>query len=125
MSMHHQLHHFRIIVLGLLIYSIVLSSMVISSCHLIDAITPDDAAHSVGLISFENEQGNCVPHNTFVIDNYNGMEMAAKVGGYLAPSLSALAVLILLLEFCRWMLDVWVPSASRVCSWWVQRCVRG
>lgn len=101
MSMHHQLHHFRIIVLGLLIYSMVLSSMVISSCHLIDAITPDDAAHSVGIISFENEQGNCVPHNTFVIDNYNGMEMAAKVGGYLAPSLSALAVLILLLEFCR------------------------
>ena len=75
--------------------------MIVSSCHLIDAITPDDGAHSVGLISFENEQGDCVPHNSFVLDNYNGKEMAAKVGGYLAPSLGSLAVLFLVLEFCR------------------------
>ncbi len=87
--------------MGLLIYSIVLSIIIISSCHLIDAITPDDDAHSVGLISFENEMGNCVPHNTFVIDNYNGKEMTAKVGGYTAPSLGSLAVLFLVMELCR------------------------
>lgn len=91
----------RIVVMVLLIYSIVLSCMIILSCHLIDAITPDDDAHSVGLLSFENEMGNCVPHNTFVRDNYNGKEMAAKVGGYLAPSLGSLAAFFLVLELCR------------------------
>ena len=64
------------------------------------AITHDDDSHGVGLQSFEDESGNCVAHNSFVKKNYNGMEMAAKVGGYVAPTCAVLAVLCIALECC-------------------------
>lgn len=75
--------------------------MVISSCHFISAITHNDELHGVGLQSFENEARACVAHNAFITKNYNGMEMAAKVGGYVAPTLGALTTLWVLLECCR------------------------
>ncbi len=87
--------------MGLLVYSIVLSIMILSSCYLIDAMTSDNDAHSVGLKSFENELGICVPHNAYVIEHYNGKEMTAKVGGYVAPCLASLAALFLVFEFCH------------------------
>ncbi|KAL9180501.1 hypothetical protein ACHAXT_010954 [Thalassiosira profunda] len=90
----------RFVLLILLLYGIVLSSMVVSSCHMISAVTHDDESHGVGLQTFEDESGTCVPHNAFVVDNYNGMEMAAKVGGYVAPTLASLVVLWCLLECC-------------------------
>jgi len=55
----------------------------------------------VGLQTFENEAGSCEPHNSFVVKNYNGMEMAAKVGGYVAPTCGSLVLLWLLFECCK------------------------
>ena len=88
--------------------------MVVSSCHFISAITPPNAnnnnstetedieeeTHGVGITTFENRLGECEPHNSFVIDNYNGMEMTAKVGGYVAPTLGCLVCVWLLGECC-------------------------
>lgn len=88
--------------------------MVVSSCHFISAITPPNAnnndtestedaeeeTHGVGITTFENQLGECEPHNSFVIDNYNGMEMTAKVGGYVAPTLGCLVCVWLLGECC-------------------------
>ena len=87
--------------------------MVVSSCHFISAITPpnnannntetediEEEAHGVGITTFENQLGECEPHNSFVIDNYNGMEMTAKVGGYVAPTLGCLVCVWLLGECC-------------------------
>ena len=89
--------------------------MVVSSCHFISAITPPNAnnnnstettedteeeTHGVGITTFENQLGECEPHNSFVIDNYNGMEMTAKVGGYVAPTLACLVCVWLLGECC-------------------------
>lgn len=45
--------------------------------------------------------GSCVPHNSFVVKNYNGMEMAAKVGGYVAPTCGCIALLFLVVECCK------------------------
>ena len=104
----------RFILLLLLVYSIILSCMVVSSCHFISAITPPNAnnndtestedteeeTHGVGITTFENQLGECEPHNSFVIDNYNGMEMTAKVGGYVAPTLGCLVCVWLLGECC-------------------------
>ena len=105
----------RFILLLLLVYSIILSCMVVSSCHFISAITPPNAnnnnstattedteeeTHGVGITTFENRLGECEPHNSFVIDNYNGMEMTAKVGGYVAPTLGCLVCVWLLGECC-------------------------
>jgi len=74
---------------------------VVPSCHFISAITGDEDTHGVGLETFENENGECEPHNSFVVDNYNGTEMTAKVGAYVAPTCGSLAVLLLVVECCK------------------------
>ncbi|KAL7539320.1 hypothetical protein ACHAXR_009183 [Thalassiosira sp. AJA248-18] len=91
----------RFVLLILLICGIILSSMVVPSCHFIAAITPKGEPHGVGLQSFEDEAGTCVPHNSFVKNNYNGNEMAAKVGGYLAPTFGSIVILFLIVECCK------------------------
>lgn len=88
----------RFVLIILLILGIILSSMIIPSCHFISAITHNDETHGVGLQTFEDEKGSCVPHNTFVIKNYNGMELVSKVGAYVAPTCASLVVATLLLE---------------------------
>ena len=104
----------RFILLLLLVYSIILSCMVVSSCHFISAITPpnnannntettedtEEETHGVGITTFENQLAECEPHNSFVIDNYNGMEMTAKVAGYVTPTLGCLVCVWLLGECC-------------------------
>mmetsp|Transcript_10780 Transcript_10780/g.19549 ORF Transcript_10780/g.19549 Transcript_10780/m.19549 type:complete len:538 (+) Transcript_10780:313-1926(+) len=91
----------RLVLLVVLILGIILSCLVVPSCHFISAITFNEETHGVGLESFENEGGSCEPHNSFVVKNYNGMEMAAKVGGYVAPTCASLVVLFLLIECCK------------------------
>lgn len=90
----------RLILLVLLVYGMVLSGMVVNSCQFISAIQPppSEAAHGVGLTTFEDQAGNCVSHNSFVIDNYNGMEIAAKVCGFVAPLLGSVSVLLIIME---------------------------
>ena len=85
----------RLVLLVLLVYGIVLSIMVMTSCHFMSAVSPNDESHGVGLLTFESKDGNCTAHNSFVVDNYNGMELTAKLGGYIAPSLGALSALVL------------------------------
>jgi len=91
----------RFVLLLVLLYSIILSCLVVPSCQFISAITGDKDTHGVGLETFENEDGECEPHNSFVIDNYNGMEMTAKVGAYVAPTCGSLVVLFLIVECCK------------------------
>ncbi len=73
----------------------------VPSCHFISAVTFNEETHGVGLQTYENEAGTCEPHNSFVVKNYNGMETAAKVGGYVAPTCASLVVLFLLIECCK------------------------
>jgi len=91
----------RFVLLLVLLYAIILSCLVVPSCHFISAITGDEDTHGVGLETFENEEGECEPHNSFVIENYNGMEMAAKVGAYVAPTCGSLVVLLMIVECCK------------------------
>uniref|UniRef100_A0A7S2M6I8 Uncharacterized protein n=1 Tax=Skeletonema marinoi TaxID=267567 RepID=A0A7S2M6I8_9STRA len=91
----------RILTFLLLLYALALSFMTLGSCHFLAALTPTDESHGVGLTSFELESGECLPHSTFIKRNYNGMEMVAKVGGFVAPSLGALVIIFTLLECCR------------------------
>jgi hypothetical protein len=72
--------------------------MVMTSCHFMSAVSSNDTSHGVGLLAFESKDGNCIAHNSFVVDNYNGMEMTAKLGGYIAPSFGALSALLLSFE---------------------------
>lgn len=90
----------RILALLLCVYAIVLSVMTISSCHFLSAVTPTGETHGVGLTSFELESGVCQSHTGFITSQYNGMEMTAKIGGYVAPSLGAMVVLFILMECC-------------------------
>lgn len=91
----------RTITFLLLLYAIVLSTMTISSCHFLSAISPDNTPHGVGLTSFEMENGNCLSHTSFITSNYNGMELTAKIGGYLAPLFGVLTILFIVLECCK------------------------
>ncbi|KAL7553609.1 hypothetical protein ACHAWF_018651 [Thalassiosira exigua] len=91
----------RALLLLLLLYGLVLSSLVALSCQFISAKTHDDVAHGVGLRTFEAESGECVPHNDFVVEHYNGMEDAARICGAVAPTLAALAALWAAVECCR------------------------
>ena len=75
--------------------------MVITSCHFISAISPNESTHGVGLTNFEDENGNCETHNTYVIEHYNGMEIAAKVCGYVAPGLGVLILAWLVVACCK------------------------
>ena len=43
-------------------------------------------------------EGSCVDHSTYIHDNYNGMEVAAKICGIVAPCTAAVFVLILIVE---------------------------
>jgi hypothetical protein len=85
----------RLVLLILLVYGVFQSSMVVTSCHFMSALSTNGTAHGVGLLTFESKDGDCVAHNSFVVDNYNGMELTARVGGYVAPSLGALSALLL------------------------------
>ncbi|KAL3826665.1 hypothetical protein ACHAXA_001188 [Cyclostephanos tholiformis] len=89
---------FRLVLLTLLIYGIVLSIKVMYSCHFMSAVSSNGESHGVGLLSFETKDGRCVEHNSFVVENYNGMELTARVAGYVAPSLGALSALLLSFE---------------------------
>jgi len=91
----------RIALLILLLYGVVLSCLVVSSCHFISAITHDDETHGVGLKTFEDESGNCLAHNSFVKKNYNGMETFGSVGGIIAPTCGCVAILWFVVECCR------------------------
>eukprot|EP00804_Cyclotella_cryptica_P016843 CCRYP_001820-RA/>CCRYP_001820-RA protein AED:0.07 eAED:0.07 QI:518/1/1/1/1/1/3/640/518 len=91
----------RVITLMLLVYAMILSSKILSSCQFISAVSSNDETHGVGLQSFETDKQECIPHNAFIKEHYNGTEMAAKVGGYLAPSLASVVVLWLLAECCK------------------------
>jgi hypothetical protein len=91
----------RLVLLILLVYGIVLSIKVMDSCHFLSAVSPNGESHGVGLLSFETKDGSCIDHNSFVIENYNGMELTARVAGYVAPSLGALSALLLSFECFR------------------------
>jgi len=43
-------------------------------------------------------------HNSFVKENYNGMELAARIGGYVGPAIAGLATLCLLVECIMMMM---------------------
>jgi hypothetical protein len=89
----------RVLLLGLLAYGIVLSVTVMLSCQFLEAVSrTSDESHGVGLLTFETEGGDCVPHGTFVTENYNGMEYAARAGGYVGPAIAAVAALCLLVD---------------------------
>ncbi|KAL7426351.1 hypothetical protein ACHAXM_000407, partial [Skeletonema potamos] len=90
----------RTLTLLLLLYSVILSTMVMSSCHFLSALTPTGEPHGVGITSFELENGQCSPHTSFITSHYNGMENIAKVCGYVAPSVGALAGVLILVECC-------------------------
>ena len=80
----------------------ILSSFdVLPSCHFIDAVSTNDEQHGVGLKSFETENNECIPHNSYIKEYYNGMEMVAKVCGYVAPSLASVVVVWLMGECCK------------------------
>lgn len=91
----------RLVLIVVLVIGIIVSCLVVPACHFISAVTHNEDTHGVGLQTFENEGGHCEPHNSFIFKNYNGMEVAAKVGGYVAPACASLAVLFLLVECCR------------------------
>jgi len=91
----------RVILVLVLLYGIVLSCMIVPSCHFISALTHNEETHGVGLETFENESGECVPHNSFVVKNYNGMETVARICAYVAPACGAVAVILLLVECCK------------------------
>jgi len=91
----------RVITIILEIYGLILSSFyVLPSCYFITAISTNDEPHGVGLKSFETDQQECIPHNSFIKESYNGMEMTAKICGYVAPALAACVVVWLLGESC-------------------------
>lgn len=92
---------FRMTALILLIYAMILSSKILSSCHFISAVSTNNETHGVGILSFETDKQECIPHNDFIKEHYNGTEMTAKVGGYLAPALASVVVLWLLAECCK------------------------
>jgi hypothetical protein len=85
----------------LLVYAMILAPKILSSCHFLSAVSTNDETHGVGLQSFETDKNECIPHNEFIKGHYNGMELAAKIGGYVAPGLASLIVLWLLAECCK------------------------
>ncbi|KAL7511398.1 hypothetical protein ACHAXN_008393 [Cyclotella atomus] len=92
----------RVIVLILQVYGIILSSFyILPSCHFISAVSTNDEIHGVGLKTFETDKSQCIPHNAFIKQHYNGMEMASKVCGYVAPGLACLTILWLFGECCK------------------------
>jgi hypothetical protein len=92
----------RVIVLILQVYGIILSSFyILPSCHFISAVSTNGEIHGVGLKTFETDKDQCIPHNVFIKEHYNGMEMASKTCGYVAPGLACLTIVWLFGECCK------------------------
>mmetsp|Transcript_15109 Transcript_15109/g.29420 ORF Transcript_15109/g.29420 Transcript_15109/m.29420 type:complete len:589 (+) Transcript_15109:366-2132(+) len=102
----------RFMLLILLLYGLILSSLTLESCQFLKAVTTQDAegksnTYGVGLLNFETETEACLPHSKFIKENYNGMEMAAKVCGYVAPCIATVVVVWLMLDCCCRKKGVW------------------